>query len=61
MAEGVAAVITAFPYLLQGSLVTVAVVLGAMGGFIYLGEKATPGKLIGLLAIVAGCCLIKMA
>jgi drug/metabolite transporter (DMT)-like permease len=39
----------------------VSVVLGALGGFIYFGEKATPGKLVGLGAVVAGCCLIKMA
>jgi len=47
MAEGVAAVITAFPYLLQGSLVTVAVVLGAMGSGLVLGVLLAVSQVYG--------------
>lgn len=38
----------------------VSVVLGALAGFVFLGEKVTRVKIIGLIAIVAGCCFIKL-
>lgn len=47
MPEGVLAVITAFPYLLQGSLVTVAVVFGAMGLGLVLGVLLAVGQVYG--------------
>ena len=47
----------------KASYVTViresAVVFGALLGFIFLREKATPNKLAGILAIVLGVILIK--
>ena len=47
MPEGLTAVITAFPYLLQGSLVTVAVVLGAMVSGLVLGVLLAVGQVYG--------------
>ncbi len=38
----------------------VAIVFGAVGGFLYFGESATKMKLAGLTAIVVGCVLIKI-
>ena len=47
----------------KASYVTViresAVVFGALLGFIFLREKATPNKLAGIIAIVLGVILIK--
>src|SRR5512139_19227 len=47
MPEGLTAVITAFPYLLQGSLVTVAVVLGGMLSGLVLGVLLAVGQVYG--------------
>jgi polar amino acid transport system permease protein len=47
MPEGFVAVLTAFPYLLEGSLVTVAVVLGAMGSGLVLGVFLAVGQVYG--------------
>ncbi|MBR5927625.1 MAG: EamA family transporter [Spirochaetia bacterium] len=48
----------------KASYVTViresAVVFGALLGFIFLREKATPNKIAGILAIVMGIILIRM-
>lgn len=48
----------------KASYVTViresAVVFGALLGFIFLREKATPNKIAGILAIVLGIILIRM-
>ena len=47
MPESVAAVINALPYLLQGSLVTIGVVLGAMGLGLALGIPLAAGQVFG--------------
>ncbi len=47
MPESVAAVINALPYLLEGSLVTIGVVLGAMGLGLALGVPLAAGQVFG--------------
>ena len=47
MPEEMVAVINALPYLLQGSLVTVGVVLGAMGLGLMLGVCLAMGQVYG--------------
>lgn len=47
MPDGFLVVFTAFPYLIQGSVVTVAVVLGAMGSGLVLGVFLAVGQVYG--------------
>jgi polar amino acid transport system permease protein len=47
MPEGLTAVINAFPYMLQGALVTLAVVVGAMGLGVMLGIPLAAGNVYG--------------
>lgn len=47
MPEGLTAVINAFPYMLGGSLVTISVVLGAMGLGLILGVPLAVGQIYG--------------
>lgn len=47
MPEGIIAVINALPYLLQGSLVTIGVVLGAMALGLVLGVSLAMGQVYG--------------
>jgi polar amino acid transport system permease protein len=47
MPEGVTAVINAFPYMLQGALVTLAVVVGAMALGLMLGIPLAAGNVYG--------------
>ena len=47
MPEGLSAVINAFPYVMEGSLVTVAVVVGAMGLGLLLGVPIAVGQIYG--------------
>jgi polar amino acid transport system permease protein len=47
MPEGLTAVINAFPYVLEGSLVTISVVVGAMGLGLLLGVPLAVGQVYG--------------
>ncbi len=47
MSEGLAAVVNALPYMLQGSLVTIVVVIGAMGLGLVLGVPFAVGQVYG--------------
>lgn len=47
MSEGLTAVVNAFPYMLGGSLVTIMVVLGAMGLGLLLGVPLAVGQVYG--------------
>jgi polar amino acid transport system permease protein len=47
MPEGLAAVINAFPYVMEGSLVTVAVVVGAMSLGLIMGVPLAVGQIYG--------------
>lgn len=51
MSEGLAAVFNAFPYMLGGSLVTILVVLGAMGLGLVLGIPLAVGQVYGNLVV----------
>lgn len=51
MSTGLAAVIDAFPYMLGGSLVTILVVLGAMGIGLILGVPLAVGQVYGGLLV----------
>ena len=51
MPQGLVAVITAFPYLLQGALVTVAVVVGAMVSGLVLGVLLAVGQVYGYRSV----------
>jgi polar amino acid transport system permease protein len=56
MPEGLNAVINAFPYMLQGSLVTIGVVIGAMGLGLLVGIPLAVGQVYGapLLRTIIG-------
>jgi len=51
MTEGLTAIINVFPYMLGGSLVTILVVLGAMGLGLFLGIPLAVGQVYGNQAV----------